>query len=165
MRRFLAVAVLTIALTGTSACAGLTDETAGPAASSAAPAPSPSHNTKDVCAEFEKVFEGEALKGLGTAVGGVLLARTTKKAAAIKTAETAVQTELTALSASITKIGDSATDPKVKAAFTASAAAVDSTASDLAFLQSMKTADDLEATLTPELTSWALPLATICDLS
>ncbi|MEV4416845.1 hypothetical protein [Catellatospora sp. NPDC049609] len=168
MRRLLAATALAVTLFGLSACA---DQSADPSASGSSPAataaasvaPSASAGTdaKAVCAEFDKIFQGQATTNLGVAIGELLVARQGKDATKIAAAETKVKGELAKLQTGIADLSAKATDPAVKAKFDEVAANVGK-AADLAFLEGTTKVEELEAKLTPAFLSWIMPLATTC---
>lgn len=164
MRRILMITAAAVALFGATACADTTPEpSASATTAAAAPSTAPSGtDAKAICAEFDKVFEGQTMNSLGAAIGELFVAREAKDAAKIEAAETKIKAELTKLETGVTELGAKASDPAVKAKFDEVAANVKKATADLTFLEGVTKVEELEAKLTPALLAWIMPLATTC---
>ena len=162
MRRLLLVVTLGLLTLPVAACA---DNSPNASATTPAPATSTdSGNTEEVCKEIEAVFDQTTFEPLGASIGELIVYREAGDAAKVAETETKIKGQITAIADKFTAAAEKADDPELKAKLTGIAAQV-TTATDLKFLENVKSPEDIEAPLTTMLMGWITPLATTCQMS
>ncbi|WP_250028262.1 hypothetical protein [Paractinoplanes maris] len=167
MRRAL-VAVLAggILLTG-AACDSDAGTEAAPEATptstapSSPPPPDYTANTKLVCGKLQALYSGD-LRDFGTAMGKLITYREAKQTAEAKKAETAAVAELKAVATKIRKETSAARNPEFKAAGLTSAAKVDASAVNKAYIKKATTLKVLNSTIEAQFKEWLSPVAGYC---
>jgi hypothetical protein len=130
MRRFLTAAFLVAIVGAGGACAESAKNTVPPGTSSApAVSSSPSAsadagNTKQICTAVKTLVSDENLDALGKNLGTLATARQLKDAQLEATAKTAIQTQASASARQLNDLQQQATDPALKSALGAVAAAL-----------------------------------------
>jgi hypothetical protein len=119
-------------------------------------------NTKKVCTNVDKLFEGQELKRFARQLGTFILYKEAKKPVKAKRAQVKAKQELIALAAAVRATTSSAKDPKLKAAGKEAAAKIEKSAADSAFFAKLKTIKDVNPTLTSEMIPWLTPLGLHC---
>jgi hypothetical protein len=160
-RTFLALTA-GVALTLTAAC-GTTGTPSASESTTPATTASAASNTKDICTQFKAKLE-PMMVDIGKAVGlwiGFRQAGATDQA---KLAEDAAKAQIIKSADELVKLGDTATDPKVKADLAKAAGNMKASA-DLKFLSDpkIKTISDIQEPLVKEATAWMAPLASTCE--
>ena len=167
-RAILAVLAGSVLLTGAACDSDADDsEAAAPAAAvTTAPAtsePEPDYtaNTDKVCGRLDKVFSA-ALGDFGAALGKMIAHKEAKNAAEAEKAEKEAAAELRTVGNQIRKETAAAQDPEVKDAGATSAAKIEKSAKDRAYIEKIKTTKDLDRTLKGQLEEWLSPVAGYC---
>jgi hypothetical protein len=168
-RAILAVLAGSVLLTGAACDSDAnTSEAAAPAAAvttapAAADVPAPDYtaNTDKVCGRLDKVFSA-ALGDFGAALGKMIAHKEAKNAEEAKAAEKAAAAELKTVGTQIRKETAAAQDPEVKSAGATSAAKIEKSAKDRAYIAKIKTTKDLDRTLKGQLEEWLSPVAGYC---
>jgi hypothetical protein len=163
----LAVALGGVLLAGTACDSEV--KTAGTAAPPSAtpssepsiPAPDYSANTKAICGKLEKIFN-EDLEGFGTQVGKMIAYKESKQTAQAAKAQKAAAQELENVATKVKQETSAAQDPALRMAGAASAAKFAKSANDPAFLDKIKSTQDLSRTIEGQMTEWLNPVAGYC---
>ncbi|GAA0482406.1 hypothetical protein Ade02nite_66620 [Paractinoplanes deccanensis] len=167
MRRALLAVIAAGALLTGAACdsdANDSSAAAAPTASaspSASPEPDYSADTTLVCANMQKLYSAE-MKEFGAAMGKLITYREAKQATEAKKAEDAAAAKLKAVAAKIRTVTAAAEDPEFQAAGSTSAAKVDASAADRAYIKKVKTLKDLNGTIEAQYAEWLSPAAGFC---
>ncbi len=165
-RALLAVLAGGLLLTG-AACdsdAKTTDATDTPAATAASSSPPPpdySADTKAVCGKLQTAYQAE-LRDFGTAMGKLVTYREAKQTAEAKKAETTAVAELKAVAAKIRTTTKVAKNPEFKAAGLTSAAKIDASAVNKAYITKVKTLKTLNTSMETQFKEWLSPVAGYC---
>lgn len=163
MRRTFLALTAASALALTAACS----TTGTPsAAESTTPAASPSTagNSKEVCSQIKAKLE-PMMTDIGKAIGLWIGLKQAGQTAEAKVAEEAAKAQILKSADEFAKIGESATDPKVKTDVAKAAANMKASA-DLKFLAnaSIKTISDVQEPLVKEATAWMIPISATCEM-
>ncbi|HET6478803.1 MAG TPA: hypothetical protein VFG35_02000 [Actinoplanes sp.] len=165
-RALLAVLAGGVLLTG-AACdsdARTTEPTAASATTEPTTSPPPpdyTASTRIVCGKLQSLYSVD-LRDFGAAMGKVITYREAKQTAAAKKSETTAVTELRQVAAKIRKETAAAANPEFKAAGLTSAAKIDASAANRAYITKVKTLKDLNATIEPQFKEWLSPVAGYC---
>jgi hypothetical protein len=128
------------------------------------PLPDYSVNTRLVCARLQAVYSGE-LRDFGTAMGQMITFKEAKQAPDAAKAENAAAGKLKAAAAKIRQDTATAEDPDFQAAGEASAAKFEQSATDRKYFDRVKTINDLNGTLEPQMAKWLTPVSAFCQSS
>ncbi|WP_249999619.1 hypothetical protein [Actinoplanes sp. M2I2] len=166
-RALLAVLAGSLLLTGAACDSDAKSPEAAPEATPASTAPSspapPDYtaNTKLVCGKLETLYSGE-LRDFGAAMGKLITYREAKQTAEAKKAETAAVAELKGVAVKIRKETSAAQNPEFKAAGLTSAAKVDASAVNKAYIKKATTLKVLNSTIEGQFKEWLSPVAGYC---
>jgi hypothetical protein len=128
------------------------------------PLPDYSVNTRQICAQLQTVYSGE-LRDFGTAIGKMVTYKEAKQAADAAKAEDQAAGKLKAAGAKIRQDTAGAQDPDFQAAGAASAAKFEQSATDRKYFDRVKTLNDLNGTLEPQMAQWLTPVSAFCQSS
>ncbi|MGK5679547.1 hypothetical protein [Actinoplanes sp. URMC 104] len=166
-RALMAVLAGGVLLTGAACDSDATSTEAAPAATpestapSSPPPPDYTANTRQVCGKLQTVYSGE-MRDFGAAMGKLITYRETKQAAEAKKAENTAVAELKAVAARIRKETAAAQNPEFKAAGMTSAAKVDASAVNRAYIRKATTMKVLTSTIEGQFKEWLSPVAGYC---
>jgi hypothetical protein len=168
MRRALLVVLAGGLALPVAACDNATKRSsAAPVASAAAPASLPplpdySVDTQMVCTRLRAVYGGE-LRDFGTAMGKLISLKEAKQTAEAEKAEAEAAGKLKTAGAKIRQDTATAQDPDFQQAGATSAAKFEQSATDRKYFDRVKTLDDLNRTLQPQMAQWLTPVSSFCQ--
>jgi hypothetical protein len=166
-RALLAVLAGSVMLTGAACDSDAESTGAAPEATPASTAPSspppPDYtaNTKVVCGKLQSLYTVE-LRDFGAAMGKVITYREAKQTAEATKAEATAVTELKQVATKIRKETAAAQNPEFKAAGLTSAAKVDASAVNKAYIKKAKNLKVLNSTIEGQFKEWLSPVAGYC---
>ena len=128
------------------------------------PLPDYSVNTKQICTQLQTVYSGE-LRDFGTAMGQMVTFKEAKQTPDADKAENQAAAKLKAAGAKIRQDTATAEDPDFQAAGETSAAKFEQSATDRKYFDRVKTLNDLNGTLQPQMAQWLTPVSAFCESS
>jgi hypothetical protein len=128
------------------------------------PLPDYSVNTKQICGQLQTVYSGE-LRDFGSAMGQMVTFKEAKQAPDAAKAENQAAGKLKAAGAKIRQDTAGAEDPDFQAAGETSAAKFERSATDRKYFDRVKTMNDLNGTLEPQMAQWLTPVSAFCQSS
>jgi hypothetical protein len=159
MRRLLLAATITLFAMPIAACA---DDQPTAAGTTPAVTASATGNTKEICEEIEAIFGNATFEPLGAAIGELIVYREQGMSAEAAQAETKIKDQITAIADKFTAAAQKADDPELKAKLESAATQVVA-ATDLKFLENVKSAEDIQGPMTTMLMGWMTPIAALCE--
>jgi hypothetical protein len=166
-RALLAVLAGSVLLTGAACDSDAKSTEAAPEATPASTAPSspppPDYtaNTRTVCGKLQSLYSVE-LRDFGAAMGKLITYREAKQTAEATKAENAAVTELKQVATKIRNDTAKAENPEFKAAGLTSAAKIDASAANRAYIKKTTTMKSLENSIEGQLKGWLSPVAGYC---
>lgn len=164
MRRLLVVAALGLIVAPVAACSNSGEPSTAPTTPAASPTTPAANPDEEVCAEFEAIFDGANFEVIGAAIGEYLVYREAGLEDEATKAEDKIKEQINGMADQVTDLAGRANGAELKAGLGDVATEIRS-ATDLGFLEDVKSPEQLQGPMTAMLTGWITPVAESCGIS
>lgn len=164
MRRLLVVAALGLIAAPVAACTSDSEPSTAPTTPAASTTTEAANPDEAICAEFEAMFDGSNFEVIGAAIGEYLVYREAGMNDQATQAEDKIKEQINGLADQVTDLAGRASGADLKADLGDVATEIRSS-TDLAFLEDVKSVEQLQGPMTAMLTEWITPVAESCGIS